>query len=460
MTRYSISGITLLCILSMMIITGCSGSEEKSRLNAFISGKITVDEELESSGDFSDIELLITIPSTTREAQDTIFYAVTDSTGFFEGSAHFHESDLYQMVVRRNRNIFGIQGLVLADSDTITFTAELPDVGSTAELSSSENEIFRTLERVDRNFNRVVQFINAGAISADSVEIELAKWSDIYWDVYERYPGTYASMVAGNSSVSIASGWNDSLMVERSGIVLETEGFLRPSTRSVLASYYAETGGIDEVLSFLNRLESLADSDNRKMEIRIDRIELLYDSSMTLQANQYLQQFRQAHSDNPVAMQWAENKSYDLEFLTPGSEFPAFSIMTLQGDSLSAESLTGSPYLLEITRLDNPLYQQQYERTVAIHQIYSNFGLKIITVPLAAGSVALQAFYDERGLLWDVANPGSFAADSLIERFNVNQVPTRFLVNDNGELVRRYVGNEYDDIVRGLQLIITQNDQQ
>lgn len=441
----------------LLMLSGCSTDGNESAHSALISGRVTVDEELDNSGDNSGIELLITAPTPLQQELDTIFHAITDSSGFFEGTARFDEPEVYRMVLLRNDNIFGFQGLVLADGDTINYTATLPDIGTTSELQSKENDVFRDLERVDRNFNRVAQFINAGAISADSVDLELNKWSDIYWDVHERYPGTYASMIAGNSSVAVAGGWNDSLMVERADRLLETEGFLRRASREALAEYYAESGGINRVIQFYDRLENLAGSGNRQMEVQIDRIELLYDSSLTREANRYLQQFKEAYKDNEIAMEWADNKSYDLEFLTPGTPFPEFSFNTLTGDSISSSTLEDSPYLLEVTRLDNNLYQQQYDRTVAIHQIYSNFGLKIITVPLAASDIALDAFYEERGLLWSVIEPGSFQADSLIERYNINQVPTRFLVNDNGELVRRYVGNEYDDVVRGLQSIITQN---
>lgn len=446
--------------LTLIAASGCSGSDDVKESSALIRGTINVDEQLDSSGDFSGIELLITDRSMVSGNQDTLFYSITDSTGNFEETVKFQESGIYQMAILRNNNLFGVQNFILAPNDTISFNATLPDLASSSSLTSSENDLYQTVERVDRNFNRVARFINAGAVSADSVELELAKWSDIYWDVYQKYPGTYASMVAGNSSVTVARSWNDSLMVERSEQLLESEGFLRSSTRNVLSEYFAETGGIEEVLRFYEKLEALAKNERQKMEVRIDRIDFLYDSSLTVEANEYLSQFREFHSDNPDAMEWAENKSYDLEFLSPGSVFPDFGFSTLAGDSISSQSLKGSPYLLEVTRLDNSLYQQQYERTVAIHQIYSNFGLKIITVPLAVSPVALRAFYEERGMIWTVAQPGSFDTEEFIERFNVNQVPTRFLVNDKGEMVRRYVGNEYDDIVRGLQLIITQNNQQ
>jgi hypothetical protein len=448
----------LLSALGIFLLVGCSGKEKDSRPSTYIQGQITVDEELDRSGDYSGIELLVSFQDPTGELRDTVFYAVTDSLGFYSGTAIYDERDIFPVVISRNRNTFGVQNMVFADDDTITFNAQLPNVSATASITSRENDVYGILERVERGFSRVAQFINAGAVSSDSIAIELQIWSDLYWEVFEDYPETYASMQAGNASVALASGWNDSLMLDRAEKLLEIEGYLQTTSRSALIDYYAENGGLSEVLTFLDRLERNAVSENNKMNIQIDRIELLYDSSMTREANEQLSRFRETFSNNSSAMNWADNIGYDLEFLTPGSSFPGFSFETLDGRSISDESMIGKPFLIEITRLENPLYQQQFDRTVAIHQIYSNFGLEIITVPIAANEVALRAFYEERGMMWDVANPASFEAGDLIEILNVNQVPTRFLVNDKGEIIRRYIGNEYDEIVRGLQQIITQNN--
>jgi hypothetical protein len=158
-------------------------------------------------------------------------------------------------------------------------------------------------------------------------------------------------------------------------------------------------------------------------------------------------------------MEWAENISYDLEFLAPGYPFPELSLMLSNGDSLNTSDLEGTPYLIEITRLDNPLYQQQFDRTLAIHQIYSNFGLQIVTIPLGATEVMLDAFFEERPRLWNVVQPNSFDSDTMLELLNINRVPTRFLVNGDGAIIQRYVGAEYDNIVRGLQQITNQNEE-
>lgn len=448
----------LVLLLLAITVFSCSGENENEENSTIVKGTITVDPALDDTEDYSGIEILASIRSSAEDS-DTLFYAVTDSTGNFSGTATFPERDLYPLLISRNNNAFGIANVVLADGDTVNIQGQLPDINQTIEIQSRENEVLEVFQRVERNFARVAQFINAGAFSADSVRIEINKWSDIYWDLYEKYPQTYGARLAGETSVSMLNGFNDSLMVSRSQQLLQDYNKFLPSTRTTLLEYYAETEGLDRALSFIEELKAKAETQADEIDLEMQRIELLFDSSQTVQVTQVLDQFKETYSENEAAMDWAEDISYDLEFLAPGYPFPNISFQLLNGDSLSTRDLMGSPFLIEITRFDNVLYQQQFSRTVAIHQIYKNFDLEIVTIPLATTEVTLNAFFEERRQLWKVAQPNSFDADSLIERLNLNRLPTRFLVDSNGNIIQRYVGEEYDDIVRGLQQITTQTEE-
>jgi glutathione peroxidase-family protein len=440
----------LLFTLTALILFSCSRPDSDTE-TTYISGRITVDPELDQSQNFSDIELLVSFQQQDGESRDTLFYAVTDADGYFSGTATFDERDIYPVIVSRNRNTFGIVNMVFAGGDSITFNAQIPNVNQTAEVSSRENDVLRTYERIERNFNRVAQFINAGAISEDSVYIELENWSNIYWQVYEENRNTLASEIAGNMSLSLLSGWNDSLMVERAEKLIGADSKLRSTGRNVMVNYYAETEGLDKAVSFLNRLENLTRSNSQVMTIRMDKIELLYDSSRTVEATRELEKFQQQYADNQLALEWAQNIGYDIEFLAPGSPFPDFNFVTIDGDSLSSDSMKGRPFMIEFTNFNNRLYQSQFDRTVAIYQIYNNFGLEIITVPLGTNRIMLEAFFQERDLLWELVEPDTFDVDELADRFNISRVPTRFLVDSDGNIIRRYIGNEYQDVVRGLQ---------
>ncbi|NBB76716.1 MAG: hypothetical protein GVY02_04995 [Bacteroidetes bacterium] len=442
----------------IVIAAACSQSDALEQPRTWIEGRITVDSTLEESGNFSDIELLSVI-RTPDEDRDTLFYAITDSSGSFSGEANFPARDLYPILISRNQNTFGILNAILANEDTVEIYAELPNVNQTAEIVSEEQEVLQIYNRVDRAFNRVARFINAGAFPADSIDGELLKWSDIYWEVFEENMGSYAAKLAGESAVSVLAGVNDSLLINRANAVMQNYDRLLPGTRSLLIEYYTQTDGLDRAVAFLDTLDMKAEQLSEQIALDMERIELLYDSSRVDRAASLLNQFREQYSEYGSAMEWADNISYDLEFLAPGYPFPELRLMLSNGDSLNTSDLNGTPYLIEVTRLDNPLYQQQFDRTLAIHQIYSNFGLQIITIPLGATEVMVDAFFEERPRLWNVVQPNSFDSDTMLELLNINRVPTRFLVNGDGTIIQRYVGAEYDNIVRGLQQITNQNEE-
>lgn len=434
-----------------LIFISCSRDVEEKK-TSIISGNISVDSNLDTSGDFSGIQLLATAQNEFGST-DTLYYAITDSTGDFMGTATFQESGIYPMLVFRTSNVLGIINVILADGDTIQVTGQIPNISETVTIDSKENEAFKSFERVDNGFDRVVNFINAGYFSADSVGIELEKWSDIYWEVYETFPDKYAGKMGAENSITLLRTWNDTLMVSRADEFIEKVGRIMPSTLYTIIEYMVEIGGLDHAITKLDDYKNLTNSKPQILDIDVQKIELLFDSSKTIEANRLLEQFKTEYPDNPVAMDWAENITYDLEFLAPGNPFPQFKFLTVTEDSITNSSLMGKPFLVEITRFENFLYQQQFDRTVSIYQIYQNFDLEIVTIPIAATDITFQAFFSERTQLWNVVQPNSFDAEEIVSLLNINRLPTRFLIDREGNIIRRYIGNEYDDVVRGLQQI-------
>lgn len=441
-------------ILLILITISCSSDDSEDRKRTYIEGRVTVADSLDQSGDYSDIRILSSIRSGV-ESVDTLFYAVTDSTGSFSTFADIDENGIYPVLFSRNNNNFGLINVVLAEGDSVTITAELPDIRNTAVIESDEQEVLRTLERVERGFRRVANFINAGAITADSVQIEIEKWSDIYWQVYEENRGKHAARLSGESAATILQDWNDSLMVSRANEVLEEYGRISPNLRNMLIEHFAENEGLDATLNYIDELEETTPLQNDKISIKIRRIDLLYDSSRTSRATEYLNQLKNEYPDDEFVQEWAENMAYDLEYLAPGSPFPELEFQLVNGDSISTTDMRGQPFLLEITRFDNALYQEQYDRTVAIYQIYRNFDLEIITVPVSVSDVMFAAFFQERNRIWPFVQPNSFDTEALVEVLNLNRVPTRFLIDSDGTIIGRYIGTEYDNILEGLQRITT-----
>lgn len=445
---------TIILLLSLAFgLAGCGPGETEG--DPIIKGQITVDPELDPSGDYSGIELLIA-ETSVEGSRDTLFHSVTDSTGAYNGVATIDERRLYPLLVSRNNQQLGLLSMVLADGDTIKFNGQLPNIDETATIESYENNMFEKYERVQRSFQRVVNYVNSRGMSTDSVESEILKWSDLFWDLYQETPDTYAGERAAATSTSILQGWDNDLMLARKDSILNRYDTLPSGLRSQLTEFYATRDSLEQSVAFLNQVEDRLDDNEKKMAVRQEKIKLLYDSSRTERAAELLADFRQTYSGNQMAIEWADRTDYDITTLASGKPFPVFSFQNNEGQTVSLESLRGTPFMIEFTRLDNPLYQQQYDRVLAIHQVYRNFGLEILTVPIGASDVVLNAFLDERAKYWDFIDPESFYVDELVVKYNLNRLPTRFLVNDQGNIVQRYVGTEFDRIVEGLQQTLTQ----
>jgi len=450
----------IIYIVKIVLIFSFFSCTSEAQINeTVIEGQLTVDPEIDETGNFSNFNLLIALRDSAGAYSDTVYHAITDQDGYFSGTARFKEKNLYPMLISRNNNNLGLVNIVLADGDSVRVEAEFPDIEQTLKIESEENEVFETLERIDRNFNRVMRFITAGAVSEDSVEIELQKWSDIYWDISNDNPDTYAADRALSRSVTILEGWNDSLMIDRIESVMNQGETLPATVRRLATNYYAERSGAERAVSYLDSLAKNASDENTQMAIEMEMIKLLYDSASVEMASQRIDEFKETYTEHQRGRQWADRISYDIENFSAGDPVPSFEFMSTENEIIDKDSLAGKPFILEFTRLDDPLYQDQYDRLLVISQIYSGFGLEVITVPLGTSGVTINAFFEERSKLWPFADPKSFDVEDLSKRFNIYGIPVRFLVNSDGNLIRKYTGTEFDQIITGLQKIRTNQEQ-
>lgn len=450
-----------ICIPALLMLLGCSQvSEEDPYLNAHITGQITVDAELDTTRDYSGIELKILLPDTSGQLSDTLFYAVTDVDGQYAGDVRFPKNNIYSLTVSRRSNTLGVVNLVLADRDTVQFNAELPDLDETAAIESVENDLYSTFERLQSGVNRVIQFANAGHVSEDTLAMELRKWSDMFWEFYEENTQSFAGQQSAATSVRLLEGWEDDLMMQRLRKIIENDQNLIPFASRIGTRYFADEYDLDHAVSFIDSLVVNSANDRIRMELKMDKIKLLYDSARVETARMELDHFKENYLDFREAYVWVDRFEYDLSSLAPGSELPGFELISLEGDTINRDNMIGTAYMLEFTRLDNFLYQQQFDRTIAIYHIYKNYGVDFITIPLEATNPMLNGFFEERARLWPVAQPGSFDPEALYEDFNLNTLPTRILVDRNGTVVRKYEGTEFNDIVRGLQIVLTDNTEE
>ncbi len=439
-----------------VLALGCSA--ESDNKEAHISGSFTISDSLNENTDYSDIGFTVIQEDTAEEVVDTLFHAVTDSNGSFSGMATFQEKRRYPMVISHENNDLGRGGIILAEGDSVFVTGELPDISNTLKISSREHDAMEKFQQLGTNFRQVMEFARAGQIKGDSLRNELNKWSNLYWDVYEEEEGTFASTLSARESIKILGDVDQPEMMNRIRVVDDIDDLSDlGATRG--KRYLAQTEGLNAALSYLDSLASTTESDAPLKRVAMEKIKLLYDSARVDAAQQELNNFKDQFPEDSSSNEWVESMSYDLNYLSPGETIPEFQFAH-NGSTISRDSMLGQPYILEITQLSNGLYQEQFDRTVVIHSIYKNYGLQVITIPLDENQVTVDAFFEERVKPWPVADAQTFDRDTLLEEFNIRLIPTRFLIDKDGKIVRKYVGNEYDDVIQGIQQILNNKEEE
>jgi len=436
-----------------VISWGCS-SEPESK-TAHISGSFTVSDTIDSSGDFSGIGFTIIKKDSANADADTLYHAVTDSNGSFSGMATFQEKRRYPLIISRNNRNLARGGVILAEDDSVFITGQLPNIRETLNIASREHDAMETYQRLGKNFRRVMQVARAGQLKGDTLRDELQKWTNLYWDVYEEEEGTFASNFAAREAIKILESFDKPQMMNRIRIVDDHDD-LSDLGATFGKRYMAENKGLDSALVYLDSLAQITESANSSKNIARERIKLLYDSARVDKAQQELTAFKEEYPEDSTS-NWVESMSYDINYLSPGDAIPEFQF-SQNGKVISRDSLSGTPYILEVTRLSNQLYQEQFDRTVVIHSIYKNYGLEVVTLPLDESQVTVDAFFEERVKPWPVADAQAFDREELLEKFNIRLIPTRFLVDENGQIIRKYVGNEFEDVIQGIQKIINKDN--
>lgn len=119
---------------------------------------------------------------------------------------------------------------------------------------------------------------------------------------------------------------------------------------------------------------------------------------------------------------------------------PDISFTDIDGQQHSMNDYAGKPMLLTFWATDCPGCIQEMPDLIALHDQYAKQGLVMIEVAMAHDSLAhIKAMRDERKMpfiiTWDHKSEMAMAFD------NVRVTPTHFLIDPNGDIIMRKIGN-------------------
>ncbi len=441
--------------LATLLLLGISCSQEPEILETQFKATVTVADSIDATGNYSGFEFLIFNRTDVNEPIDTLFIGSTDSTGNIEGVITFERTGAYPVQLSRNGRSLASLRFLLADEDTITFNAEFPGLNETLEIDSRENRAMEVYDRVESSFNRVNLFIQAGQIPTEDIPVELKKFSDLYWDVYLDQKGTFASKFAYENAITLLEGVNRREMIRKINQSFDEE-YAFAMAVTLGKKYIADTKGFDATVAYLDSVKSLTKEEDIEIIFEQAKVKLHLDSLYVDEAKSLLDRYERKFEDDENYSFWYKNLRFELYNLTPGMPVPEFEFTTAEGDTVNNQTLLGNPYILEFTIMANQLYQQQYDESTVIYQLYASEGLQYFTLPFDESVNTIIGFYEERDRFWAVADPPSFNKREITDDFNIQFYPTRILVDAQGNMVRKYIGEEFEGIIPGITETLNQ----
>lgn len=443
----------------LLVLTQCSDNSDNEWKTSHFTGALTVADSLDNSGDYSGIELLVISRDSANAQADTVFYHKTDETGFFEGTLRYPRMGSYPFFVSRNGSRLASSSLLLGREDTLKLTAELPGFNKTKKLESIEYEAMETLDRVDRSFNRIMRFAQLGRVSQDTLPDIYRGWSEIYWEIHTDYNNTIAGNNSAVQSVRLLQGVNDSLLTERFESVWDIPG-VAAALIPVVAEMKTGNDGLKSANSYLKKAEGSIDRESVKFIIASTRFDIAYDSLNLEMADNIFNYIVSEYKDVNQYDEWLSYHKPYLNELRPGNPFPTLKLSLFNSsETIELDSLKGTPFVVEVAMLNTQAYQNQVEKVALMHQLYGPLGVNMITIPLDDVKT-LKDFYQTLQPGWTFAASSRYTTNGLTDRLHIKNVPDRFLVDADGNIVKHYEYEEIDDLINEIVRYLPERENQ
>ena len=436
-------------LILFLLIIGLSCAKSPKMLETHFSAHITVADSIDNTGDYSGFEFLVFNRQNLNDPIDTLFFEKTDTTGLLKGIIPFKSPGAYPAQLNRNGRNLATFRFLLADKDTITLSAELPGLEQTLNIDSREQRAMAIYNRVDASFKRVNRFIQAGKVPAEKIPAELNIFADLFWQVFEERKGTFASKLAFENVITLLQVVDQNQMMAKINNSFDEE-YAFAMAITLGKKFVADSRGFEHTITYLDSVQNLSSNKTIKAAFEQAIIKLHLDSLYINEAKQLLSKYKRRYEDKEEHSIWYENIYFELYELTPGEPAPDFEFITTEGDTVNNQSLLGNPFILEFTLLANKLYQQQYDESIVIYQLYNAKGLNYFTIPFDESVNTIIGFYEERDRFWALADPPSINYQTLIDDFNLQFYPTWILIDADGNMVRKYIGEEFEGIIPGI----------
>ena len=430
------------CALTMPGVA-CSqqqgASADKDSVRSTLTGRLTVLAEVDPTEDYRDFEVLVAVDN--QGAPDTLGYGVTDSTGAFYIEVTAPARGIYALLVSRRGTMLKLGQLAVAEGDSAMLNAAFPLGNRQLRVRSVENAAWMAYRNTKAQHNNsLLELAQGGAYSESAALARVEQTTMILWEMQTMFPNSMGAEVAAADAVLMAGGWNDSIAVARAHeIGADNVRFVDVgrAARQAQARLYGQA----EALALLDAFRERAVTEDQRAQLSSESVVAHMDSMEYDAAQDAARALAAAHPES-VWAQWAERAIYEIQHMLPGMAAPDFNVITAEGDALALQDLRGRLVLLEFYQPQDEVYQRELEgRNALLAQVGADF-LQIVSVSMAADTLLNEAFFDSR----EAPGLHVYAPEGLARLYNVNVLPTRFLLDASGKIAAKYVGGAFGAI--------------
>ena len=428
----------------LLVLSACSDESstpaEPAGVTSHLAGTFSVDAAVDSVADYSGFEVLVAVRDTTG-ALDTLGYAETDRTGRFAMTVKAPDRGVYPLLVRRRGQTLAVDELAVAQGDSATVRAVFPVGNRPLRIRSAENAAWLAYRNAKAQYNTTLaQLVQSGAYDDAQAAQNVQQTAAILWSLRTTFPSTVGSDVASAEAVALLAGWDDSLAVERAREIEARNPSFAQAAR-VARQATARHAGQDAALAELEAFAARAETDEARAAIQSEVVMAYADS---LARDEALAAARALAADFPGTTWagWAERAIYELETLAPGQEAPDFTVQTAAGAPLALADLLGQVTILEFYAPGNAAFLRDVPARNALAEAAAGAPFAIVSYSLQPDTLINEAFLDGQPLPGvHVFAPDDQGYQSALPRlYNVNALPTRYLIDRDGRIVGKYVG--------------------
>lgn len=428
-------------LFAAVLLVGGGCQTEETAVRSHLEGTVTVNPSIDTSTDYSGFRVMVA--QAQGRSIDTLGLTETDREGHFSMTVTAPERGIYPLILwgRQGRERLGRTNYVVAPGDSGTLDVELPLERPLRVQSSENSALLGYHNTMTMHRQTLMERLQGESFNTESMSQSIRQTSSVLWSLQDSYPGTFASHLAAVESLSLLEGWNDSLVVERARQIDPSNPQYVDAAR-IARRASARLHGQQATLDLIDDFELRAVTDQQRAEIQSLRIRAFVDSQQTEAALSAAHRLKSEHPDTRWA-EWADQAMYEVRNLLPGMPAPELDVRTLAGDSLRLSALKGHPVVLEYFRPGDNQFVRQLTARNTLYEATRPDSVSFVSISIEPDTLLTRAFLNDRAMPGHHVIAPQGQDDPLVQRYNVAEVPTRFLIDAEGQIVDRYVGGAY-----------------